>query len=496
MSQDKVSLLRDPSVGVSTSSDNRNYDSVEQQPQVQEANVQIDSSPRRFPQYVAALTATLSALSAGAVLGWTSPILSEIEHGNFHNISVNDNQMGWIGSFVTLGGMTMCIPTGFLCDLIGRRKTLLLLIVPFATGWSLILFSNSIVMLYLGRLTTGMAAGASCVAAPLYTSEIAQKEIRGTLGSYFQLMVTIGIFLAYLSGKFLAPMAYTIFCAALPVVFVVLFAFQPETPAFCLRKGLYDEALKSLVRLRGPCHNNEAELAEIEGALKESVESTVSLSHAFTKRANVKAFVIAFALMFFQQFSGINAVILYTSDIFHSAGVDLDANTAAIIVGAFQVVATFLSSLVIDKVGRKILLFISGLVMGLASLFLAAFFTLKTRVSIDAVFLNEIGFVPIVSLCLFVVVFSIGLGPIPWMISSEIFTPEIKSIASSAAGTFNWFLAFLVTKFYLQVKHGVGEDSTFYAFSITSILAAVFVYFMVPETKGKTVEQVQEELER
>ncbi|XP_063925882.1 facilitated trehalose transporter Tret1-like [Zophobas morio] len=496
MSQDKVSLLRDPAVGVSTSLEGaRTYDSVEPQP-AQEHNSQINSGPRRLPQYVATVTATLSALSAGAVLGWTSPIQSDIEHGQFHNITVNSDQMGWIGSFVTLGGMIMCVPTGFLCDLIGRKKTLLLLIVPFAIGWSLILFAKTIVMLYLGRFFTGMAAGASCVAAPLYTSEISQKEIRGTVGSYFQLMVTIGIFLAYFFGKFLTPMNYTIFCACLPLVFLVTFAFQPETPAYCLSKGLYDDALKSLVRLRGTSHNNEAELAEIEGALKESLENTISMSQTLRKKANLMAFLIAFALMFFQQFSGINAVILYTSDIFTSAGANLDAKTAAIIVGAFQAVATFVSSLVIDKLGRKILLFVSSLVMALSSFILAIFFTLKSRSSIDDDVLNEIGFIPIVSLCVFVVVFSIGLGPIPWMISSEIFTPEIKSVASSAAGTFNWFLAFLVTKFYLQVNEAVGEDSTFYAFSVMSLFSGLFVYWVVPETKGKTVEQVQEELER
>ncbi|KYB25889.1 facilitated trehalose transporter Tret1 [Tribolium castaneum] len=495
MSQDKVSLLRDPTAGVSTSSDSRNYDSVDPPPHT-ENRAQISFVPRRLPQYVAALTATLSALAAGAVLGWTSPILSDLQHGKFHNISVTSDQMGWIGSFVTLGGMTMCIPTGFLCDLLGRKKTLLLLIAPFAVGWSLIIFAKSIIMLYLGRLITGMAAGASCVAAPLYTSEIAQKEIRGTLGSYFQLMVTVGIFLAYLSGKYLTSMPYTIFCACLPVVFVVLFAFQPETPAFCLRRGRYDDALKALVKLRGPCEGNESELAEIEGSLKESLESSVSFSQTFRKKANVKALVIAFALMFFQQFSGINAVILYTSDIFASAGSNLDANTAAIIVGAFQVVATFVSSLVIDKLGRKILLFTSAVVMALSSLVLAIYFTLKCRTSIDGDILHELGFIPIVSLCLFVVVFSIGLGPIPWMISSEIFTPEIKSIASSSAGTFNWFLAFLVTKFYLQVNERVGQDSTFYAFAVLSLLGGAFVYFVIPETKGKTVEQVQAELER
>ncbi|RZB40864.1 Sugar tr domain containing protein [Asbolus verrucosus] len=225
------------------------------------------------------------------------------------------------------------------------------------------------------------------------------------------------------------------------------------------------------------------------------MESTVSISQTFKKKANWKAFIIAFALMFFQQFSGINAVILYTSNIFSSAGVELDANTAAIIMGAFQAIATFLSSLVIERLGRKILLFTSSIVMALSSFVLAVFFTLKYRSSLDITVLNDIGFIPIVSLCLFVVVFSIGLGPIPWMISSEIFTTEIKSVASSAAGTFNWFLAFLVTKFYLQVSEFVGQDTTFYVFGVTSLLGALFVYVVVPETKGKTVEEVQAELE-
>lgn len=403
--------------------------------------------------------------------------------------------MGWIGSFVTLGGMTMCIPTGFLCDLIGRKKTLLFLILPFVVGWSLILFAKSVIMIYLGRLITGMAAGASCVAAPLYTSEIAESEIRGTVGSYFQLMVTIGIFLAYTFGKFLSPVNYTFFCASLPIFFVVVFSFQPETPVYLLRRGLYNEGLKALIRLRGPDHNSEAELREIEGMLKESLGNTVSISDTFKRKAVWKASIIAFALMFFQQFSGINAVILYTSDIFKASGVSLDANTAAILVGAFQVIATFASSLIIDKKGRKILLLISSFVMFISSFFLAIFFTLKHRTLIDPVIIKHLGFLPIVSLCVFVIVFSIGLGPIPWMISSEIFAPEVKSVASSAAGTFNWFLAFIVTKFYLEVSHSIGEDGTFYGFAITSLLGGLFIYLLVPETKGKTIEQVQDELE-
>lgn len=389
----------------------------------------------------------------------------------------------------------MCIPTGFLCDLIGRKTTLLLLFLPFTLGWALILTANSVTMLYIGRLITGMAAGASCVAVPLYTSEIAQKEIRGTLGSYFQLMVTIGIFLAYLIGKFLNSTHHTIFCSLLPVLFVILFVFQPESPVYCIRKGLHDSALKSLVRLRGSAWDNEGELADIENTLKESLEASISIKETLTRKTTLRGFLVAFALMFFQQFSGINAIILYTSDIFTSANVQLDSNTAAILVGGFQAGATFLSSLVIDKLGRRVLLLLSSTVMALSTLLLGIYFSLKNHSDLSGDVLKELNFIPTVSLCIFVVVFSLGLGPIPWIISSEIFTPEIKSVASSAVGTFNWFLAFIVTKFYLQVNDFVGQDTTFYVFAGTSLVGAVFIFGMVPETKGRTIEQILVELD-
>ncbi|KAK4877068.1 hypothetical protein RN001_009574 [Aquatica leii] len=452
--------------------------------------------PRSLPQYVATIAATLSAFAAGTVLAWTSPIITTLEKGQYNNISINEDEMGWIGSFVTLGAMVTCFPFGIICDVVGRKIALLILIVPFSVGWCLIVWANSLVMLYFGRFITGMAAGACCVAAPLYTNEIADKNIRGTLGSYFQLMVTMGILFAYILGKFVPVNVYTIVCAIVPFCFFIFFVFQPESPYYSLKKGQPDVAFKNLQRLRGPNYNTVSELDSIKSHLEESMQSSVSLSYAMRKKSGYKAFIIALALMFFQQLSGINAIIFYTSDIFKASGAKIDPQIATICVGTFQVVATFISSLIVDKLGRRMLLISSDFIMAFATIFLGLFFTFKDRHIVSDGIVNMLGFLPIVALCIFIIMFSMGLGPIPWTITGEIFSPDLKSFAVSCAATLNWFLAFLVTKFFLKLEVLIGSDVMFYIFSVICLIGTVFCYMVVPETKGKTIEQVQDELER
>ncbi|ENN70162.1 hypothetical protein YQE_00027, partial [Dendroctonus ponderosae] len=161
-------------------------------------------------------------------------------------------------------------------------------------------------------------------------------------------------------------------------------------------------------------------------------------------------------------------------------------------VGVVQVIATFISSLIVDKFGRKILLIASAFFMAFSGTLLGVFFTLKDRNLVDEQTLQNIGFLPIVSMVIFITVFSLGFGPIPWMASSEIMPPEIKSTASSAAATFNWFLAFIVTRFYNNLASAIGGDVTFYLFAAITLVGCAFVYFVMPETKGKTSQEVQD----
>ncbi|KAH1023377.1 hypothetical protein HUJ04_012591 [Dendroctonus ponderosae] len=492
MSQDRDSLLDNIDVNPSTSSDY--FDRIEGLPTETPGSSSL-TPPAKLPQIWAAFAATLSALSAGIVLGWTSPIAAYLTNGKYNDIAIDSHQMGWIGSFAALGAMSMCIPTGFVCDLIGRRKTLLLLIIPFTGGWALIIFAKNILALYFGRLITGMAAGGCCVAAPLYIGEIAHQSIRGALGTLFQLMIITGIFISYLFGVFLTPYKFTEFCACVPLIFHILFMYQPETPSYLIKKGSYEEAKKSLIKLRGANYDVDSEFTRIEGGgLKENTQSATSLKDILTQRPVVKAVIICFALMFFQQFSGINVIIMYSSIIFQSTGIEFNSNVATIIVGAVQVWATLFASLIIEKVGRKKLLIVSLSTVAVNSVILGIYFSVKTRLHVNGVILSDIAFIPIAAVCLFVLGFSLGLGPIPWMIASEILPTEIRSMVGSAAGTFNWCLAFVLTKSYLTLYQILGDDSMFYSFSILSIIGAIFIIMMLPETKGKSVAEIQDEL--
>ena len=257
-----------------------------------------------------------------------------------------------------------------------------------------------------------------------------------------------------------------------------------------------EDARAALLRLRGGDYDVDAELKEIKETLEANERNKVSFSTSIQKRSSRIAAIVCFSLMFFQQAGGINAVIFYTSNIFESAGSSLDPKVATIIVGVIQCIATFVSSLVVDRLGRRLLLLLSDFFMLVAGVVLGLFFSLNDRKLVDEDTIKTLGFLPVLSLSVFIIVFSLGFGPIPWMISSELFPSEIKSVASSAAGTFNWFMAFLITKFYLNLKNAVGGDVTFYIFSGISLLGTIFVFFVVPETKGKSLEQIQKELNK
>ncbi|CAG9861898.1 unnamed protein product [Phyllotreta striolata] len=443
------------------------------------------------PQYIAALSICLGAVAAGAVLGWTANISDALKTGNLNDIPIDKDSLGWIGSFVNLGAMVMCIPIGYICDLIGRKLSCLLTVVPFLLGWFLIVFADGVPMIYAGRFLTGLAGGAFCVAAPIYTSEIAENRIRGALGSYFQLLLTVGILIAYVAGAFISPKSLAILSLCIPVVFGVVFFFQPETPVYYLKNDKYEAAKASLRRLRGEAYDCEPELKEMRLSLEQNSSGRASFFDVLLTKAGVRACVITFSLMFFQQMSGVNAVIFYTGDIFSAAGSSLKASTATIIVGVLQTVTTFVSSLVVDKFGRKLLLLLSILFMGLSEFVLALYFTFKNRNVLDEETVESIGVLPLLCLGIYIVMFSMGIGPIPWMISAELMAPEIKSVMVSIAATFNWFLAFLVTKFYGNISDAIGADSPFYIFSGICFAGAAFMVMFVPETKGKSVAEIQ-----
>ncbi|KAJ8935322.1 hypothetical protein NQ314_012890 [Rhamnusium bicolor] len=383
------------------------------------------SEAKKLPQYIAAVCVCIGALGSGTVLGWTSNITDDLKAGKLGGLEMTDFQLSWVGSLVPLGAMFICMPVGWMADVIGRKLTVLFSSIPFIIGWLLMTFPAHIGMVYAGRLLTGIAGGSFCVTAPLYTSEIAQTDIRGRLG--------------------------------------------------------------------GENYNPADEIKVIQEQIAKD-QSKKNFWEAMGTKAAKKATVICFMLMFYQQMSGINAVIFYSKDIFTAAESSVPSHWCTIIIGAVQVVATLVSAWSIEKVGRKVLLIISDLFMAISCFLLGVFFSIKNHELADQDTIKAIAFIPILSLVIFIIAFSLGSGPIPWLASSEIFPPDVMAKCSSAAGAFNWFLAYLVTMFYHTVATTIGNDITFYIFAGVSATGVFFVLLIIPETKGKTFAEIQAEL--
>jgi MFS family permease len=178
------------------------------------------------------LTATLGAFSAGTVLGWSSPSQSRLVDDQEYGFSITTAQYSWIGSIITLGAAAVSIPIGSVMNYLGRKKTMILTVLPFTLGWALIAWAQNFTMLLIGRALVGMCAGCFCILSPIYIGEIAEKEIRGELGSYFQLMITLGILFVYAVGSVISVSWTSIICGIVPLVFGVIFMFMPETPTY------------------------------------------------------------------------------------------------------------------------------------------------------------------------------------------------------------------------------------------------------------------------
>lgn len=438
------------------------------------------------------LLASLAALSTGTVLGWTAQISQTLLDGDL-GFSVTEDELGWIGSFMSLGAASLSLFIGNIAGDFGTKRTMLLMVIVITVGWILLIWASSVVMLYLGRFITGMVGGAFCVTVPLYTNEISEKEIRGSLGCFTQLMISLGILFATIVGKFLSITDYTIVCGVLPLIFGCIFVFMPETPAYLLRHNNREAAKASLKKLRGRHYNFDAELKEIEINLEETrkTEGIAKLKEHFKKQAIQRACFVGVGIMFFKVVCGIDAITTYLSLTLETAEMDIDVQYGTIIFSFIQAVCAVLQIFVVDRVGRRVLLLFSQILMAVCLFLAATAFLLTTHEIAEISFIN---YVPLLAFCLFTVGFSMGTGPIPFMMCAEIFPSDIRNYMTSFCTFWVWLLTFVVVKVFMVMSTSFGAYSCFFMFAGLSTVGIFFVYFYVPETKGLTHAQIQSKL--
>lgn len=376
---------------------------------------------------------------------------------------------------------------GPLVDYIGRRRTILFIAPPFFIAWILIASAKVVHLVLVGRAICGLCVGVGSLAFPVYLGETIQPEVRGTLGLFPTAIGNIGILICYVAGKYLDWSGLAYLGAALPIPFFILMLMIPETPRWYISRGREAEARKALQWLRGKNAKIDSELRDIAFSDAHNASDDITISELFSMKY-MKAILICLGLMTFQQLSGINAVIFYTVKIFHMSGSSVDEKLSTIIVGIVNFISTFLATAIIDRAGRKVLLYISSVTMTLTLVVLGTFFYVQTDLKVDV---SNLGWIPLASLMVYLLGFSLAFGPIPWLMMGEILPAKIRGNAASICTAFNWLCTFTVTKTFHNIIASIGPAGTFWLFGCICFVGLFFVVICVPETRGKSLEQIE-----
>lgn len=453
-------------------------------------------------QVLAAVSVSIGSMAVGFSAGYTSPALASMASDNA-TFSVTEEEKSWIGSLMPLSALTGSIIGGYFIDALGRKMVILLCGPPFILAWLLIGSAVNIWMIYVGRAIGGFCIGLLTLTLPVYLGETIQPEIRGILGLLPTTIGNGGILICYLVGSYVNWWWLAYVGAIIPVVFTTLMCFVPETPRWYISKDRVDDAERSLQWLRGSAADVEFEL----GAIQENYELAKQESSSFKdilSKQYARPFLLSTGLMLFQQLSGINAVIFYTVDIFEMSGSSISGHLSTIIVGVVNLLSTFVANSVIDKLGRKILLYASSGLMVVSLVSLGSFFYIKSYAENfppteegyaewqESV--ANLSWLPLVSFMVYVIAFSLGWGPIPWLFMGEALPAKIRGPAASLVTALNWSCTFIITKTFPGLLKAIGPSSVFFMFTGIMTLGSLYTIFFVPETRGKTLEEIEEEL--
>lgn len=433
--------------------------------------------------YIVAIVASLGGLLSGYDTGVISGALLFINE----TWVLPDTLQGFLVSSVLIGAVIGAATNGILADIFGRKKIIMATAVIFILGSILCAFAPNVYVLILSRIFVGFAVGIVNFVVPLYLSEVSPKNLRGTLVSLYQWAITAGILFSYFINAVFAQAVYNwrwmLFAGVVPgLVLFIGMCFMSDTPRWLVSKNRDDEAKKVFSKIE-PDIEPEKEIAEIKETLVDNRQEK-----AFRlKKWMIMPFVVGIGIMFAQICTGINTIIYYAPTIFKTAGFDsnLTAIYATTGIGVVNFIMTIVAVFFTDRIGRKPLLY-----FGLTGVMLSLF-ALGTSFAFAGVLGSSLKWVAVGSLVTYIICFAMSLGPIGWILVSEVFPLRIRGIAMSVCTVSNFAFNFFVVGSFPVLMHRIGGAWTFWIFGIVSILCIIFVYFFVPETKGISLEEIE-----
>ncbi len=426
------------------------------------------------------------AALGGLLFGYDTGVISGALIFIRSQFGLSTFQQELVVSVVLIGAAVGALSGGRLADIFGRRFMLLVTALIFVIGAIVCSAAPSVNVLVIGRLIVGLGIGLATSTVPIYISEVSPPQTRGWQVSLFQLAITIGILAAYLvdyafSGS--GGWRWMLGLAFVPGAILGLGMIRmPESPRWLAEHGDLDLARRVLKRIRGT-ENVESEWLEIQKTLAET-EGRGSFSDLVGPSVR-PALVIGIGLAIFQQVTGINTVIYYAPLIVQSAGISTASGAilATAGIGLVNVIMTIVAMWLIDHVGRRPLLLtgIAGMIISLGVL--GFVFRMPTG--------GALSWLAVVTLMVYVASFAISLGPIFWLLIAEIYPLRVRGIAEGTAAGVNWAFNFLVSVTFLTLVEVLGPSLTFWVYALLAIASWLFSYYLVPETKGRTLEEIE-----
>lgn len=445
---------------------------------------------------------TIVSALGGLLFGYDTGVINGSQYFFSQYFDLDAGMKGWVVGSALIGCFAGAIVAGPLSTAIGRKYSLIISAVLFtvsAWGSGLPAFlPQSVTLLVIFRIIGGLGIGIASMNAPTYIAEIAPARIRGTLVTYYQLAIVIGFFIVFLATYFIGNSAteaeniqngwrWMLWSELIPsLLFLILLLFVPRSPRWLALKGMKSEALEVLKKIHGE-DIAQIEIREIENSIekdRKKVKINIFAKGVFS------IIVIGTVLSVLQQFTGINAVLYYGADIFEQAlgfGQD-EVLEQQVLLAAVNLIFTFVAMATVDRFGRKPLIYIGS--VGMAAGFILLGATLMT---------DSVGILSLMGVLLFIASFAMSMGPVVWVILSEMFPNNIRSIAMSIAVAAQWAANYVVTQTFPIVAESDLNNNEFWSgslpyFIFTAFILGIIIFTMryIPETKGKSLEELED----
>ncbi|KAK5645373.1 hypothetical protein RI129_006673 [Pyrocoelia pectoralis] len=446
----------------------------------------------RYLQYVAAFCVGILDLSAYMTASWISPVMPLLTAENSPiGVTLTNDEVSWVAACFGLGFTVGSILIPLLFDRIGPKRILLLSSAFIFLMWICVGLAKSIALLVVGRFIAGLGAAIKTSCYSIYICEIANKDIRGKLGTIPVLVAIWGNIFILTAGPYLEYSKLIIICAIFPVIFFFIFSFIPDSPYYLLKTGRKNEAQLSLTRFSRSSASVEeikSKLQEIEETIRKDMDN-LTLKQSLCAPNFRKSLIIVCVANMIVSFCGISFITTYLQVIVASANTALSPKMASVIFGLIQIPSVISSMLLLDKLGRKAVFCVSSLGAALAIICEGIYLYLQDKINLDSV-----AFLPILFLTVYKFSISFGVLHLPFFFIGEFFTTQTKKVAAFiVAGSFGFF-TFLNIKILGSLFDSWGIYTMCWIFGGVSISGIIFALLVLPETKGKELTIIQNDL--